>query len=179
MLLAGLSTGHTIGLSIVAAIFVGFALVSSFAVPRRAADFPGKKGIGVFAIVCVVLFVAQLTSVLVFGVESEAKGAEQVAGAKGGPAHTIKVEEKEFRITLPAPKTLSPGSYTFEVQNIGKTSHNLVIEGPKLTGPAATPTIAPGQTAKLTVSLEHGTYRLYCSIDGHRALGMSAKITVG
>jgi hypothetical protein len=69
MLLAGLSTGHTIGMVIVALTFIGFALISSFVIPRRRPDFPGKNGIGVFAIVCIVLFVAQLTSVIVFGVE--------------------------------------------------------------------------------------------------------------
>jgi hypothetical protein len=69
MLLAGLSTGHTIGMVIVALTFIGFALISSFVLPRRQPDFPGKNGIGVFAIVCIVLFVAQLTSVIVFGVE--------------------------------------------------------------------------------------------------------------
>jgi hypothetical protein len=69
MLLAGLSTGHTIGMVIVALTFIGFALISSFVIPRRQPDFPGKNGIGVFAIVCIVLFVAQLTSVIVFGVE--------------------------------------------------------------------------------------------------------------
>ena len=180
MLLAGLSTGHTIGMSIVAALFVGFALVSSFVIPRRRPDFPGKNGIGVFAIVCVVLFAAQLTSVLVFGVEkSEAKGAESAAGTKGGVVHTIKVQESEFKIILPAQQTLAPGSYTFTVHNVGKIPHDLAIEGPKLSGPAKTATIAAGGTAKLTVSLEQGTYQLYCSIPGHRAAGMSAKITVG
>ena len=69
MLLAGLSTGHTIGMIIVALTFIGFALISSFVIPRRRPDYPGKNGIGVFAIVCIVLFVAQLTSVIVFGVE--------------------------------------------------------------------------------------------------------------
>jgi hypothetical protein len=69
MLLAGLSTGHTIGMVIVALTFIGFALISSFVIPRRQPDFPGKNGIGVFAIVCIVLFAAQLTSVIVFGVE--------------------------------------------------------------------------------------------------------------
>jgi hypothetical protein len=71
MLIAGLSTGNMIGLSIVAAIFIIFALVSSFIIPRQNPDFPGKAGIGVFAIVCVVLFIAQLAAVLHFGVEKK------------------------------------------------------------------------------------------------------------
>jgi len=179
VLLAGLSTGHTIGLSVVAAIFIGFALVSSFVVPRRFPDFPGKSGIGVFAIVCVVLFAAQLTAVMVFGVESEAKGAEQPAGATGGTSHTITVQEKEFRIVLPAVKTLAPGNYTFKAQNIGKIPHDLTIEGPKGTAGKKTALIKPGGTATLTVTLDKGSYTLYCSVPGHRAAGMSAKLAVG
>jgi uncharacterized cupredoxin-like copper-binding protein len=181
VLLAGLSTGHTIGLTIVAAVFIGFALVSSFVAPRRFPDFPGKTGIGIFAVVCVLLFAAQLASVWVFGAESEPKGAEAAAGKQGTSAskHTIKVRETEFSIDLPALKTLAGGTYTFDVTNAGKIPHNLVIEGGKIAGPTATPTIAPGKTAKLTVSLEVGNYTLYCSIPGHRALGMLAKISVG
>jgi plastocyanin len=181
VLLAGLSTGHTIGLSIVAVLFIAFALASSFLAPRRWPDYPGKAGIGIFAIVCVLLFAAQLTSVWVFGAESEAKGAEGAAAEQGASSasHTINVQEKEYRIVLPAAKTLTPGTYTFEVKNDGQTGHNLVIEGGSLAGPTTTSTIAPGETLQLKASLEAGTYTLYCSIDGHRKLGMLAKLTVG
>jgi uncharacterized cupredoxin-like copper-binding protein len=181
VLLAGLSTGHTIGLAIVAAVFIVFALVSSFVAPRRWPDYPGKKGIGIFAVVCVLLFAAQLASVWVFGAESEPKGAEAAAGSQGASAssHTIKVQETEFSIDLPALKTLAAGKYTFDVTNAGKIPHDLVIEGGKIAGPTKTPTIAAGKSAKLTVSLEKGSYTLYCSIPGHRALGMVAKLAVG
>jgi hypothetical protein len=78
VLLAGLSTGHMVGLAVVGAIFIGFALASSFLAPKRWPDFPGEHGLPVFVIVCFVLFVAMLTAVEVFGVEkpeSEKKGA--------------------------------------------------------------------------------------------------------
>jgi plastocyanin len=181
VLVATLTTGHYIAMGIVAVVFVGFALICSFVLPRSNPDFPGKAGIGVFAIACVVLFAAQLTSVLAFGVEKgEAKGEEAASvGKQGSPRHTITVGETEFKLVLPALKTLPPGSYTFEVTNNGKVPHNLAIRGPKFTGPQKTPTIAPGKSAKLTVSLEHGTYQLYCSIPGHEKLGMTAKISVG
>ena len=81
MLLAGLSTGHMVGLAVVGAIFIGFALASSFLAPKRWPDFPGEHGLPVFVIVCFVLFVAMLTAVEVFGVEkpeSEKKGAATV-----------------------------------------------------------------------------------------------------
>ncbi len=81
MLLAGLATSHMIGMAIVAGVFIGFALVCSFVVSRRNPDFPGKNGIGVFAIVCVVLFIAQLTSVVVLGVEKK-ESPEPAARAK-------------------------------------------------------------------------------------------------
>ena len=93
MLLAGLSTGHTIGLPIVAGIFIAFALVCSFVAPRRFPDFPGKNGIGVFAIVCVVLFAAQLTSVLVFGVEK--KEPSHAAGLRTEQAHKLQAHLKK------------------------------------------------------------------------------------
>ena len=89
MLLAGLSTGNMIGLSVVAGIFIGFALVCSFVIPRRYPDFPGKAGIGVFAIVCVVLFIAQLTAVVHFGVEKK-EPAEHAANTPRAQALAAK-----------------------------------------------------------------------------------------
>jgi hypothetical protein len=82
VLLAGLATGNKIALIVVAAIFIGFAVVCSFVISRRKPDFPGEKGIGVFAIVCVVLFAAQLTSILVFDKEKK-----EDKPAKAMPVH--------------------------------------------------------------------------------------------
>jgi hypothetical protein len=95
VLLAGLSTGHKIGLAVVALVFIGFALASSFVAPRRRPDFPGKNGLSVFVIACVFMFAAMLSAVIVFGVESEAKGAEATASSA-----TVQVQEKEYKITL-------------------------------------------------------------------------------
>jgi plastocyanin len=176
-----MSTGHTIGLTVVALLFIGFALVSSFVAPRRWPDYPGKNAIGIFAVVCVLLFAAQLASIWVFGTESEeAKGAEKISSEQGasGAVRTIKVREDEFHIRLPALKPLPGGKVTFEVTNTGKVPHDLAIEGGKIAGPTKTPAIAPGKTATLTVSLEHGTYTLYCSIPGHRTAGMVAELAV-
>lgn len=177
MLVAGLSTGHTIGLAVVAAVFIGFALASSFLAPRRWPDFPGAHGLSVFVIVSIVLFLGMLSAVEFFGVESEAKGAE--AGARGSHvSQTIQVTESEYKITLPALKELQQGTYTFVVKNTGQVGHNLVVQGPQVSG-AGTALIAPGGTAKLVVSLTTGTYALFCSVDDHRKLGMNAKLSVG
>ncbi len=177
MLLAALSTGHKIGLAVVGGAFILFALTSSFVLPRRRPDFPGKNGLSVFVLACFVFFFAMLTAVVVFGVESEAKGAEG-APVKAGPAHTVSVSETEFKIALPAPK-VGPGKITFAVKNIGKIPHDLAVSGAGGSGTAKTPLIGPGKSAKVTVTLAAGSYTLYCSVPGHRAAGMAAKLTVG
>jgi uncharacterized cupredoxin-like copper-binding protein len=171
VLLAGLSTGHTIGLAVVGGCFIGFALFSSFLAPRRWPDFPGKNGLPVFMIACFMLFAAMLTAVAVFGVESEpATGATATGAAK-----TVQVQEKEFKI-LPAAITVAHGSVTFVVKNIGKIQHDLAISGPKVTGPKKTALIKPGGTAKLVVTLGKGVYTLFCTVPGHRQLGMKATV---
>lgn len=169
MLLAGLSTGHKIGLGIVALVFIGFALTSSFVAPRRRPDFPGKNGLSVFVIACFFLFAAMLSAVIVFGVESEAGKGAEAATSSGA---TVQVQEKEYKITL-ATHTVRHGAVTFVVKNGGKIPHDLSIQGGKHTS-----SIGPGKTAKLTVTLKKGSYTLYCSVPGHRQLGMVAKLSV-
>ena len=178
MLLAALSTGNKIGLAVVGGTFILFALTSSFIAPRRRPDFPGRNGLSVFVLASFVLFAAMVTSVIVFGVEkSEAKGAEP-AGTPAPAGHTVQVSETEFKITVPA-EQLPPGSVTFAVKNVGKIQHDLVVSGPGVKGTAKTPLLNAGQSGKLTVTLAAGTYTLYCSVAGHRAAGMVAKLTVG
>jgi uncharacterized cupredoxin-like copper-binding protein len=178
VLLAALSTGHKIGLGVVGGAFILFALTSSFVLPRKRPDFPGKNGLSVFVLVSFVFFFAMLTAVIVFGVESEAKGAAAPAGNAAPAAHPIPVSETEFKITVPAAK-VAAGKITFAVKNTGKIQHDLVVSGPGVTGAAKTPLLNPGQSGKLTVTLGAGSYTLFCSVPGHRAAGMVAKLTVG
>jgi membrane associated rhomboid family serine protease len=64
---AELSTGHEIGLIVVAAVFIAFALASSFLLPRYKADFPGPAGLSVFVIASVVIFGLMVAAVNFFG----------------------------------------------------------------------------------------------------------------
>jgi hypothetical protein len=64
---AELSTGHEVGLIVVAAIFIAFALTVSFLVPRYKPDFPGPSGLSVFAIASIVLFGLMVAAVNFFG----------------------------------------------------------------------------------------------------------------
>jgi Mg/Co/Ni transporter MgtE len=62
-----LPVGHEIGLIVVAAIFIAFALASSFLVPRFKPDYPGPAGMSVFVIVSIVLFALMIAAVNFFG----------------------------------------------------------------------------------------------------------------
>jgi plastocyanin len=180
VLVAALSTGHKLGLALVAAVFIGFALVSSFLLPRRRPDFPGERGLRWFIVATITLFVAMLLAVEFFAKESESAGAEPGKAAGAGPApaaaKTVKVSEKEFKITL-TQATLAPGAYEFDVSNDGKIQHDLTIDGPGVAG-QKTPLIDAGKQATLKVALKSGTYDFYCSVPGHKAAGMDLKVTV-
>lgn len=68
MLLGGeLPVGHEIGLIVVAVVFIAFALVSSFVVPRYKPDFPGPTGMSVFALASLVMFGLMIAAVNFFG----------------------------------------------------------------------------------------------------------------
>jgi hypothetical protein len=64
---AELSTGHEVGLVVVAAVFIAFALAASFLVPRYKPDFPGPNGLSVFAIASIVMFVLMIAAINFFG----------------------------------------------------------------------------------------------------------------
>ena len=67
MLGAELSTGHEVGLIVVAAVFIAFALGSSFLIPRYKPDFPGPAGLSVFAIASLVVFGLMVAAINFFG----------------------------------------------------------------------------------------------------------------
>jgi mono/diheme cytochrome c family protein len=86
-----LSTGQELGLAFVAAVFIAFALTSSFLLPRRNPDFPTERGLRRFVVASVVLFLAMMAAVLVFAREDE-----EAEGAHGEePAETQTVPEPE------------------------------------------------------------------------------------
>jgi plastocyanin len=106
---------------------------------------------------------------------TEAAGGGGGAGASG---KTIDVTLKDFSIAVASTGSLAPGTYTFHVTNNGPSSHNLTINGPGVSD-MATPTFAAGGSQDLTVTLKNGTYDLFCSVPGHKQLGMDTHLTVG
>ena len=72
MLLAITNEGK-VGLGVLAGLFIVFALLSSFVLPRRDPEFPGDRR-GLFYAVTAVLFVCMLLAVEFFAVEEEEHG---------------------------------------------------------------------------------------------------------
>jgi uncharacterized cupredoxin-like copper-binding protein len=196
-----LSTGHEIGLGVTAAVFIAFALASSFLFPRFRPQYPGG-GLLAFIVVAFLFFFGMLTAVEVFGAE-EKKGGEKVAAETTAPETTaqptstadtttaatstkavtttapkpqettVEATESEFKIALPSPD-LKAGKITFDVKNAGKLPHDLAIAGTS----DKTKLISPGASAQLTVDLKPGKYELYCTVAGHKQAGMDLKVTV-
>jgi mono/diheme cytochrome c family protein len=76
-----LSTKSEVALAVMGGIFIAFALVSSFILPRRNPDFPGKRMRNVYIVVCIALFLAMMSTVIVFGKDTEEVHAADVANA--------------------------------------------------------------------------------------------------
>jgi plastocyanin len=101
------------------------------------------------------------------------------AGGTGQATGTpINVTLKDYSISVASGGSLAPGVYTFHVTNQGPSSHDLTVNGPGVSN-MGTPIFAAGGSQELTVTLTNGSYELYCSVPGHKALGMDTTLTVG
>jgi plastocyanin len=90
----------------------------------------------------------------------------------------VGVGEREYSIA-PYRTTVPPGIVRFNVRNFGEDGHNLTVLGPDGKVVAASPEIKSLKQFALSVRLKRpGTYRLVCTIAGHKALGMRSKIRV-
>jgi mono/diheme cytochrome c family protein len=70
LVVAALSTGNQIALAVVGGAFILFAVVSSFVLPARYPDFPGRH-VGWYVAAGILFFVAMISAVIVFGVEKK------------------------------------------------------------------------------------------------------------
>ena len=94
-------TGWEIGLLSTAVVFIILALIASMLVPRRYPEFP-SRALGWFIAGCIVLFVAQMTAVILLAEVGEEEHAE---AAETGPGET----ETEPGETEPEPTETEPG----------------------------------------------------------------------
>ena len=85
---------------------------------------------------------------------------------------TVRVDATEFAFAL-STKTVHRGAVTFLVVNDGERAHDFKIAGKR------TALIAPGQSARLTITLlKPGSYAYYCTVAGHAVAGMKGFLKV-
>lgn len=106
---------------------------------------------------------------------STAASTDSSTTASSGGGQTVKIGESEYKLD-PSDATVKAGSVTLDVTNDGTITHNLQIEGNGVE--ETTDSLAPGDTGELTVDLKPGSYEMYCTIDGHKDLGMEGTVTV-
>ena len=75
-----LSTTHEIALATMGGIFIVFSIISAFVIPAKNPNFPGK-GLPIYLVISVVLFLAMMSTVLIFGKESKKAEAQPAAAA--------------------------------------------------------------------------------------------------
>ena len=88
-----------------------------------------------------------------------------------------KVQMTDFHLAL-SQQNFTPGTYTFVAVNSGQAVHAIEVDGPGVSD-QQTDDVQPGQTARLTVTLQPGSYEMYCPVDGHKTKGMDTHFTVG
>jgi plastocyanin len=95
--------------------------------------------------------------------------------AEGSASPGLRVEADEFSFS-PGDLRAAAGTIAIEYVNVGALEHTLVIdgvEGLKLTVPGQ------GDVDEGSITLDPGTYTVFCDVAGHRASGMEAQLTVG
>ena len=99
-----------------------------------------------------------------------------IAAAPSPPAR-VQIVAPEFSLA-PSRRTLKAGTAIVELANFGEDPHNLRLQRVGGTKVYGLPVQQSGEVADLTVRLLPGTYRLWCSLADHRALGMRATLVV-
>jgi uncharacterized cupredoxin-like copper-binding protein len=104
------------------------------------------------------------------------ENGEEAEAPEESPRQTITITETDFALEPSSVELEAPGTYAFEVANDGQVAHALEVEGEGIE--EETETLDPGERATLTVTLDGGSYELYCPIGDHKDRGMVGKAVV-
>jgi len=121
-----------------------------------------------------VLGVMALVVALVTGM-GKSDGAGGATVAANAEPKTVEVSLAEFAVT-PAKIQVPAGTdLTIHVMNMGTMAHDLAVEG----GEPRVPMLNPGEMADLHVGVVSKTTQAWCTVPGHKQLGMVLTIEVG
>lgn len=98
------------------------------------------------------------------------------ACAQGGPSPVVMDEYtyEPNRIVVPAD---TPG-YELTLENAGTLPHDFSVEGLPVDTPVHLAVLPGGRAPYPLPGLPAGEYTIYCGIEDHRALGMTATLEV-
>lgn len=101
---------------------------------------------------------------------------EEAASPVPAEAPTTEAGLTEYEIAMPTSLPATE-SRVFRVTNNGAIEHNFEVEGQGIEEEFET-NLSPGETRTMQLSLEPGTYEVYCPVGNHRELGMEIQLTV-
>jgi uncharacterized cupredoxin-like copper-binding protein len=92
-------------------------------------------------------------------------------------AAPVQLAAKEF-LYEPKEATSQAGEVVFVIKNEGAIEHNFVLQDATQKKIAEVAVIEPGTTAQVKAVLTPGTYRIVCTLPGHREAGMIATLRI-
>jgi hypothetical protein len=93
------------------------------------------------------------------------------------PPARVQVVAREFSLAL-SRQRIKAGKAIVELANFGEDAHDLRLQRVGGRVVYRWPVAQSGDVEDKTLTLGPGTYRLWCSIANHRALGMTATLVV-
>ncbi len=100
---------------------------------------------------------------------------EGAAEDDGAVTERVEIEATSYAYS-PATITVPAGRIRFVIHNAADVVHGFEVEGQGMEEEIAE--IQPGATDSLTVTLEEGTYEIYCPVEDHEQRGMIGTLEV-
>jgi hypothetical protein len=99
------------------------------------------------------------------------------APAEAAAPSRLLVESREFNLVL-SRGSVKGGDAIVQLVNRGEDPHDLRLRRVGGRGGGSVAETLPGELGEWSGRLRRGRYRLWCSLEGHRALGMRAVLRV-
>lgn len=97
------------------------------------------------------------------------------SGSQTFADRNVELELRDFEI-FPSDFTVPAGEITFNLDNIGRYTHDFRIEGEGID--EKSPRIAAGRSGEWTITLTSGVYNISCPLSNHADRGMIGTLTV-